>query len=200
VVLPRHKNNWSAILERLLVEVENTGYWGYLDHASTVAGVALDVLDALQDKYRFTAQDRLNTYVAALLHDIGRVWGREEDHHIIGAEYVKKADFLRDKVDLDIVSKTILYHRRKTRITEDQELASMGVKALVIAAMVRLADSFKNAYKGEGIYLGTEMANDKLVVKINGYMHEEVDFDRFYEKAEALEEVTKIKVEAVEEF
>ena len=44
------------------------------------------------------------------------------------------------------------------------------------------------------------MANDKLVVKINGYMHEEVDFDRFYEKAEALEEVTKIRVEAVEEF
>ncbi|WP_288104224.1 HD domain-containing protein [Thermofilum sp.] len=187
-------------LKRLLEEVENTGYWGYLDHASTVAGVALDVLDALQDKYRFTAQDRLNTYVAGLLHDIGRVWGREEDHHIIGAEYVKKADFLGDKVDLDIVSKTILYHRRKTRITEDQELASMGVKALVIAATVRLADSFKNAYKGEGIYVGTEMANDKLVVKINGYMHEEVDFDRFYEKAEALEEVTKIRVEAVEEF
>jgi len=65
---------------------------------------------------------------------------------------------------------------------------------------VRLADSFKNAYKGEGIYVGTEMANDKLVVKINGYMHEEVDFDRFYEKAEALEEVTKMRVEAVEEF
>jgi hypothetical protein len=184
------------LLARLLGEIEKIGYWGYLDHASSVAGVALDLLEALEEKYHFTVQDKINAYVAGLLHDVGRVLGREENHHIVGAEYVKKLGLLGNSVDVEIVSKAILHHRRKTRIEDDKELLALGKGALLVVAAIRLADAFKNVYKGGGVYIGTELLNEKLIVKINGYLHGELDIERLYEKAKALEEVAGVKVEA----
>lgn len=190
-----------GFLERLLLELEDEGYWKFLDHASSVAGVALDVLESLSGIYGFDRRDYVNAYLAGLLHDVGRVLGPEERHHEVGAEWVKSNPLLRGVCDVDIVSFAVYHHRRKTRLTEDPRIERLGVKAGVIAAAVRLGDAFKNAYAGEGTYVGTELRGSRLVIVINGHLNKSVDKRRIEEKAKALEELDRsIAVEVEEEL
>lgn len=56
--------------------------------------------------------------IAALLHDIGRIDGTNENHHEVGAEYAEKflLDKGYDKKKVDIVKNCILAHRGSVKI------------------------------------------------------------------------------------
>lgn len=77
-------------------------------------------------KYAKELAQRLNgdeeiVEIAALLHDIGRIDGTDENHHEVGAEYAEK--FLRsndyDNDKIKIVKNCILAHRGSVKIARD---------------------------------------------------------------------------------
>jgi len=166
---------------------------GALNHLSTVANVSLDILEALQQAYKFEERHYASAYVAGLLHDLGRFVSSSE-HHVVGAQIAGR--FKSQRVDLELVVKAVYHHRRRTDLLGDAELVAMGLRAQVVAAAVRAADAFKDAYWGTGCYKGITRRGDALVVELpaeSSGCH--VDEGRLSEKSRPLMGLTGLRVE-----
>ena len=164
--------------------------WG-IDHASTVANISLDILEAVSSIARTSRQAYKDAYVAGLLHDIGRVHG-SFDHNVSGSRMVYELESVKRIARADVVAKAIYHHRRSTDFFGDEELAGMGEEAQVVVAAVRAADAIKNAYFEDGLYYGLELEGDELVVK--GSMFLEIMFKDFIEKSEPLRRLLGVNV------
>jgi len=172
-------------------------YWElYGDHASTVAGVALDVLEAVADRFGLDAGELKSAYAAGLLHDAGRVLGTESVHHELGAEIAKSVDEVKSCCDPELVAKAVFHHRRGTNLLGDADLREKGFGAQLVAAAVRLGDAFQSVYEGEGCYAGVEQKGSQLVLLLTGHTLACVSPDRLKEKAEAFGKLTGLEVRA----
>lgn len=172
-------------------------YWElYGDHASTVAGVALDVLEAVADRFGLGAMELKTAYAAGLLHDAGRVLGSESIHHEVGAEFAKRLEEVKSCCDPELVAKAVFHHRRGTDLLGDRELREMGLGAQLVAATVRLGDAVQSAYEGEGCYAGVELRGSQLVLLLTGYALACVNPNRLKEKAEAFSKLSGLEVRA----
>lgn len=158
-------------------------------HASTVANIAVDVLEALRPTLGLKTDTITAAYVAGMMHDIGRS-RTSNGHHGAGAELVLKMRILRELADLRLVSRLVYHHRRHTDPLSDKELARWGEDAVIAAAAIRLADAFYDAYGFEEAYSQVEAVEGRLVVR-----GVPLSAKRLQEKAELLEKVTGLKVE-----
>lgn len=188
-------NLMAELVSRLKkVRRGSLSYWvAYGNHASTVANVALDVLEAIAHRFSVSKKDLVNAYAAGLLHDIGRVLAGEEDHHAAGAELARQLWESLRHWDKDVVSKAVYHHRRATNLLGDPELRSLGLNAQLVAAAVRLADAFDDVYAGEGYYLGTELRGRDLVLLLSAESLKALS-DRLSEKAGAFSKLTGLTV------
>jgi len=172
-------------------------YWElYGDHASTIAGIALDALEAVTDRFGLSAMELRSAYAAGLLHDAGRVLGPASSHHELGAELAKGLEEVKSCCDPELVAKAIFHHRRGTDLLGDEELREMGLGAQLVAAAVRLGDAFNSAYEGEGCYAGAELRSSELVLLLTGYQLGCVDLERLRGKAEAFGKLAGLEVRA----
>lgn len=165
------------------------GFGTGIRHASTVANIAIDVLEALRPTLGLRMDAMVAAYVAGILHDIGRS-ETSNAHHRAGAELVLKMKILGELTDLKLVSRLVYHHRRHTDPLSDKELAQWGEDGVIAAAAVRLADAFYDVYGFEEAYSRVEAVEDKLVVR-----GVPLSAKRLQEKAELLEKVTGLKVE-----
>ncbi len=171
-------------------------YWGQLaDHASTVAGIALDVLEAVSDRFGVSRSDMVSAYAAGLLHDVGRVLGSEEDHHAVGAVRAAELCGALGGCDARVVYKAVFHHRWWTDLLGDEELRSLGFAAQLVAAAVRLADAVPNAYEGEGVYSGVKLGGSELVVYLDGSVCYQLE-ERLRMKSLAFSELSGLEVRA----
>ncbi len=186
----------GRVVERLKrVGVGALRYWAaYGDHASTVAGVALDALEAVGDAFKLSAGDLRDAYAAGLLHDVGRALGWEERHHEVGAAFALNLEEVRECCNPEVVAKAVLHHGRQTDLLGDKSLRELGEAAQLVAAAIRLGDTFGNAYEGEGVYVGSEKRGSKLVLLVNGAERGLVDQARLAAKAEAFAKLTGLEV------
>lgn len=170
-----------------LFEVGRTYEFGSgLEHASTVANVSLDLAQALAGAA--TARDLKSLYAAGLLHDIGR-FVSERNHEEVGVRMLSvHKDALAGDFDVELVSFCIRHHRRHTNPASDPAAESLGKRALLLAAIVRLADAFTSVYEKED-YWGVHLSEGELTV-VARY----VNRDRFESKGRMLEEVAGVKV------
>ncbi len=180
----------SGILELYREGARYDFGWG-VDHASTVANVALDILVTLSPVIKVSEEALAATYVAGILHDIGRVES-EEKHHEIGAREVLRSEVVGSITDPELVSRLVYHHRARTNPSEDEVLTRHGKEALVSAAALRLADSYFNVYYGEEVYEGAELVGRTLVIR--GHFYDPIRFER---KATFFEEATGVKVRVV---
>lgn len=189
---------WIArVVERMKSIGRPRSYWElYGDHASTVAGVALDALEAVADRYGLSPRELRSAYAAGLLHDAGRVLGPESLHHELGAKLAGSVEEVRSACDPELVAKAVFHHRRGTDLLGDAELREKGFGAQLVAAAVRLGDAFQSAYEGEGCYAGAELRGAQLVLLLTGYQLGCVDPGRLREKAEAFSRLTGFEVRA----
>lgn len=170
-------------------------YWTTLgEHASTVAGVALDVLEAVEDTFKLSPSDLRNAYAAGLLHDVGRALGEDERHHEAGAAYALNMEEVEECCNPEVVARAVLHHRKRTDLLGDRSLRELGEAAQFVAAAIRLGDVFENAYKWEGVYIGSEKRGSKLVLLINSDAYSCVNQAYLNAKAEAFAKLTGLEV------
>jgi uncharacterized protein len=101
--------------------------------------------------------------IAALLHDIGRIDGSNENHHEIGAEYAEK--FLReqkyDEKKISIVKNCILAHRGSVHIKKETIEAECVASADAMAHFGNIPAILYWAY----VFLGKDIEEGKAMVK-----------------------------------
>lgn len=191
--------DWIA---RMVARLKHVGcerglsYWeAYADHASTVANVALDILEAFSSLYGLSEADLRAAYAAGLLHDAGRVLASGEEHHVAGAELAATIPEIEDCCDPLLVARAVFHHRRQTNPLSDPDLKRLGSAALLVAAAVRLADAFNSVYEGEGFYRGVELRGSKLIFKLEWSSPFQLR-SRLQEKADALMALAGVEVDA----
>jgi uncharacterized protein len=144
-------------------------------------------------KYAKELAKRLNAdeeivEIAALLHDIGRIDGKNEDHHEIGAEYSVK--FLRsagyDKKKIDVVKNCILSHRGSVKIKRETVEAECIASADAMAHFGDIPAMFYWVYVflNKDIEEGRKMLLDKYTRSFEKMIPEAQDIVR--EKYEAV--------------
>ena len=170
-------------------EGQKFGFGVGIRHASTVANIAVDVLEALRPALRLEISAIVAAYVAGILHDIGRS-ETDSNHHKASAKLVLRMKRIGEFADLKLVSRLVYHHRECTDPLSDSELANWGESCVVAAAAVRLADAFCDIYGPEETYDRVEVVRGKLVV--HGVP---LDHERLRRKAELLEKVTGLSVE-----
>ena len=171
-------------------------YWSeYADHASTVANVALDILEATSASYKLSGAHLRSAYAAGLLHDVGRVLARSEDHHVAGALFAAEVPEVGRCCDPLLVAKAVLHHRRGTDLLGDPDLRRLGFAARLVASAVGLADTFSSVYEGEGFYRGVELRGSKLIFQLERGPLGELR-ERLAGKARAFTALTGVGVEA----
>ncbi|MEM0023548.1 MAG: HD domain-containing protein [Thermofilaceae archaeon] len=171
-------------------------YWSaYGVHASTVAGVALDVLEAVADRLGVSRGDLLNAYVAGLAHDVGRVLSVGGEHPSVGAEFAQRLWESERAWDREIVSRAVYHHEDETDLLADPSLRGLGFNAQLVASAVRLADTFENAYRGEGFYYGAELRGSELVLLLSPEAWA-LPLERLERRAEAFTRLTGLEVRA----
>lgn len=187
----------AAVVKRLKTVGSERGksYWAeYADHASTVANVALDVLEAISAEYKLSEADLRSAYAAGLLHDVGRVLASGENHHAAGAEYAARIPEVESCCNPLVVAKAVYHHRRGTDLLGDPDLQELGTADMLVAAAVRLADTFGSVYEGEGSYHGVELHGSKLVFQLGWSLPWWLQ-GRLVEKSRAFTALTGIKVD-----
>ncbi len=160
-----------------------------IEHASTVANLSLDLATALGELLKPGGEELRALYAAGLLHDLGRFFA-EYKHEETGIGILERhAGTLSAIVDLKLAMFLIKHHRRRSNPEQDPLYADFGRGGLLLAAILRLADSFTNVY-GKEEYWGASLEADKLVVTARG-----VDRHRLESKGKLLEEVTGLSLE-----
>jgi putative nucleotidyltransferase with HDIG domain len=152
--------------------------WG-ISHASTVANIACDIAEQLGAEKEMLTE----LYIAGLLHDIGRAVSDPEDHHLRSAELVKESRNIIAKYgDPEAVAFLARNHRASTDPRKDPLSERLGKDYVLLASVLRLADTFRNIYDEEK-YRGAKLRGKTLVIDAH-----RVDMYRLRKKAKVLEE------------
>lgn len=115
--------------------------------------------------HRLDADEEI-TEIAALLHDIGRLNGTEDNHHIIGADiaeqYLRSIDYPEDKIQK--VKHCIIAHRGSKQIPRETKEAECVASADAMTHFRNISDMFYFVYHDlqELPEKGKQMVMDKL--------------------------------------
>lgn len=152
-----------------------------IGHASTVANLPLDLTAALGGLFKPGDGELSAPYAAGLLHDLGRFFA-EYRHEETGIGILEcHAGTLSAIVDLKLTMFLVKHYRRRSNPGQDPLYADFGGESVLLAAILRLADSLINVYGKEGCW-GASLEADKLVVTARG-----VGKHRFGSKGKPLE-------------
>lgn len=120
-------------------------------HALCVAQLALKLFEPLQEEHGLGSRERLLLEVAAVLHDIG-MYIAATSHHKHSSYLVDAAEiFGLRKIDKDIISLVVRYHRRS--IPKPTHVSYMSLpkndraKASKLAAILRVADALDRSHQ-----------------------------------------------------
>lgn len=168
------------VLERYSEREGNQGMITYNVHVKYVVEYAKELAKKLN-------ADEEIVEIAALLHDIGRIDGSNENHHEVGAEYAEK--FLKennyDEKKISIVKNCILAHRGSVPIKRETAEAECIASADAMAHFGNIPSLLYWAYVflGKDIEEGRILMKDKLKRSFNKMIPEAQDIVR--EKYEA---------------
>ncbi len=114
--------------------------------------------------------------ISALLHDIGRLDGTEDNHHTIGAQYAQmyltSLGYPQEKIER--VKHCILAHRGSLSIPRETVEAECVASADAMAHFRNISDMFYFVYHdlGESLDKGKQMIKDKLERSYNKMIKE----------------------------
>lgn len=131
----------------------------YEVHVKYVVEYALELSEKLN-------ADKEIVEIAALLHDIARIDGSHENHHVDGAKYaetfLKKHDY--DKERIELVKHCIITHRGSVSIPKETIEAECVASADAMAHFKNIPSMFHFVYVNLGVSIeeGKKMVREKL--------------------------------------
>ncbi|RLF22770.1 MAG: hypothetical protein DRM97_05420 [Thermoprotei archaeon] len=172
-------------------------FGGSLGHASSVANIALDILEEFINKHILLSEgwEWRVVYVAGLLHDIGHYDSSDEVHHLRSVELISHLrplrQFLRGK-ELEYVKFLVATHRSHIDPLEDDRsrLLESRERAILLSSAIKIADAFYDVYTMEP-YGGCSLEGNELIMYTESYLAE-----RISRKSIFLDEVgIKVRIE-----
>ena len=164
------------VIEACYVEGNRYLFGGSLGHASTVANIALDILEEYVRMHLVQGEGWKwkVVYIAGMLHDIGRYDSSGEIHHIRSAQIVEDLSTLKNILsgkELEIVKYLIMTHRARVDPVKCPQfkLIPSKTEALFLSSCVRIADAFHDVYTVD-FYEGCRLERDVLVIHADEYM------------------------------
>ncbi len=121
------------------------------NHAVAVTQLALKLFDSFQEDHGLGSRERLLLEVSGLLHDIG-TFISPANHHLHSSYLVDAAElFGLRKIDKDIVSNVVRYHRGPTPHPSHVPYLSLsrGDRAIVskLSALLRVAEALDRSHQ-----------------------------------------------------
>ena len=140
-------------------------------HETHVAGLALQLFDALLDVHRFEPADRDVLFAAALVHDVGRAIAASA-HHKHGAYVVRNAGLPGWRAEeVETIASIVRYHRKSPpKPTHPEWIAAtpaMRVKIEGLAALLRIADGLDRRHLGVVGKITVRKQPGALVVEVD---------------------------------
>ena len=148
------------VLQRYQARDDYHGMTTYNVHVKNVVAYALQLAKKLN-------ADEEIVEIAALLHDIGRLDGTDENHHIVGAEYAE--EFLKtngyETKKIQAVKHCILAHRGSVSIPKETIEAECVASADAMAHFGDIPAMFYWVYVflDKGMEEGRQMVKDKYI-------------------------------------
>lgn len=157
-----------------------------LRHGSRVQVLALELYDALQNLHALPVIWRSRLSCAALLHDIGQIFGMKKHHRNTLALLLQRksaddavtADLVAGLVSLVPASERCLagligrYHRKAWPALSHEEFAALSLQdrlgVSVCASLLRIADALDVGHTGEVKSLHVHYDSDTLVLDVEG--------------------------------
>jgi CHAD domain-containing protein len=157
-------------------------------HSRHTTNLALMLFDTLLPLHNLGAHDRFLLACAGELHDIGWIYGRR-GHNRRGAEMVFSDDTLPfDLEERGILAFVILSHRGKVWLSTRQYLEFIAPdnrkKALLLAAILRVADGLDYPHAGSVHEIHCTLSADEITCTITGSGDTTVEKERAQGKAD----------------
>lgn len=154
-------------LEAVLVLARECRY--EKEHAHQVAGLALRLFDELTPLHELGIAERALLQAAALLHDIGMVYGREA-HHKSSRDIILKDERLpfseRERM---IVALTARYHRKTLPESGHRYYADLSFYDReivdVLSAILRVADGLDRSHAGRVKDVSVEILERRIILR-----------------------------------
>jgi exopolyphosphatase/guanosine-5'-triphosphate,3'-diphosphate pyrophosphatase len=139
-------------------------------HATVVTHVALKLFDLLREDHGLGSRERLLLEISAVLHDIG-VFISPSSHHKHGSYLIDAAEiFGLRKIDKDIVSNVVRYHRRSPpKLTHVPYVSLPRQERAVVSklsAILRVAEALDASHQQKCRDFTLEREEDKYTLWI----------------------------------
>lgn len=162
-------------------------------HASQVAGLALELFDALRREHGLGARERLLLEAAAILHDVG-TFIRASGHHKHSAYLIENSEiFGLSRGELRVVATVARYHRKGQPSAAHLEFISLPredrVAVLKLAAILRVADALDRGHERRVGEIEVERREERLLIRASGGADLTLERLSLAEKGDLFEEV-----------
>ncbi len=141
-------------------------------HARQVADLALELFDAVVERYELLPAQRRLLEIGALLHNVGMTTDPPE-HHLVGRDIVLNEGIEQlSPRERAIVACMVAFHRKKVRPQLEPAYLALGRRgqrdALRLSAILRVADGLDYSQSQTTRLLAVTPADDGLMLALSG--------------------------------
>lgn len=141
-------------------------------HVRHVAGLALQLFDAIEDLHGLADQDQFILESAALLHDIGwSVCPEGSGHHRESARLIREHHWQQlGQETITLIAQVARYHRKTPPTLEHEEFAALSpaerLRVQQLAAVLRIADALDRSHQQYVRRIAVEILADQVAVRL----------------------------------
>jgi exopolyphosphatase / guanosine-5'-triphosphate,3'-diphosphate pyrophosphatase len=169
-----------------------------LDHAQTVADVALRLFDEIRPDHGMSRRQRLILHVAALLHEVGG-YVSNRSHHKHSYYLIANSEiFGLNREETVLAAHVARYHRRSGPKPSHPEYMSLPRESRVLvnklAAIIRVADALSRGHVHAPCNLRFERQGDDLIVCVPNASDLLLEQRAVHAKADLFEDIYGMKI------
>lgn len=169
------------------------------EHAETIENIALDIFDALKNRFQLTQKERILLLAAAVLHDIGKYMNLKK--HYEHSYYLIKNSDIADlsSYDQNIIAHIALNHSQSSTTSlkiKDNSFDNHSERVLIakLTAILKIADSLDKSHKEPFSEVEIKLRENKLELIINTEKDIFLEKWAFSDKSRIFKEVFGIDV------
>jgi exopolyphosphatase/guanosine-5'-triphosphate,3'-diphosphate pyrophosphatase len=169
-----------------------------IDHAKTVADIALRLFDETRSDHGMTPRHRLLLHVAALLHEIGG-YVSNRSHHKHSYYLIANSEiFGLNRDETSLAALVARYHRRSGPKSSHPEYMSLPRESRVLvnklAAILRVADALSRGHVHAPVNLRFERQGDDLIICVPDASDLLLEQRAVHAKADLFEDIFGLKI------